>query len=141
MRQPTRRPAAVKSWRRGVVTGIVLSVQIDAGRADVGVTQVVADHFQVDIFTQVASGGVTNPVGRRLLKMGCRGLEVRTTLPQRGRGGVHHALDELVNGASRHRLDWGDQRYHQRRAFALQWKRTRMSAVIPEKCAGTYLTH
>lgn len=118
-----RTPTDPMPGRRRIMTGIVFGVQIDAGRADVGVTQVVADHFQVDFFTQVTSGGVTDPVRGCLLEVGGRSLEVGATLPQRGRGSVHHALDELVNGASRHRLDRGDQRHHQWHVVALQWKR------------------
>lgn len=70
--------------RRRIVTGIVLGVLIDAGRADVGVTQVVADHFQIDLFAQMASSGVPNPVRRRLLEVGRGRFEVGTTPPQSG---------------------------------------------------------
>jgi hypothetical protein len=37
--------------------------------------------------------------------VGRRSFEVGTAQSQRGRGSIHHALDEFVNGASCHRLD------------------------------------
>lgn len=58
------------------MAGIVFGMQVDAGGADVGVTQVVADHLEVGFLTQVAAGRVTHPVGGCLLQVGCRRFEL-----------------------------------------------------------------
>jgi hypothetical protein len=39
--------------RRGVVAGVVFGMQINTGRADIGVAQVVANHLDIGFLAQV----------------------------------------------------------------------------------------
>jgi hypothetical protein len=45
-------------WHRGIVARIVLGMQIDAGRADIGMAQVVTDHFEIYLVAQMAASRV-----------------------------------------------------------------------------------
>lgn len=42
----------------GVVPGVILGVQIDAGRTQVDVPEVVADHLQIGALAQMIAGDV-----------------------------------------------------------------------------------
>jgi hypothetical protein len=46
--------------RRGIVARIVLGMQIDAGRADIGMAQVVTDHFEIYLVAQMAASRVSS---------------------------------------------------------------------------------
>jgi len=58
--------------RGGVMAGIILRVQVDAGRADVGMSQVVPHHFEIHLVAQMAASRVPQPVGGCLFQVGRR---------------------------------------------------------------------
>jgi hypothetical protein len=48
-----RPPSDAMHSRRGVVAGVVFGMQINTGRADIGVAQVVANHLDIGFLAQV----------------------------------------------------------------------------------------
>ena len=51
------------SGRGGVMPRLVLSVQTDTGRADIGMPQVVPHHLKIRLSTQINTPGMVHPVG------------------------------------------------------------------------------
>ena len=97
---------------------VVFRMQVNTGRADVGMAQVVPNHFQIRFSAQVTSGRVSHPMGRRLLQVRSRSLKLGTLAPQVSRTLPENGFDDFVDGTTGHGLDCPNQGPDQRRLIA-----------------------